>query len=124
MGKYVMREVPSGVKFDLRAANGGSLAASEVYETRAACLRGIASVRGNAAMAKVEDQTRAGWERLRCPKFEVYMDKSGDYRFRLKARNGAIVAVSGAYTSRAACLLGIESVRANAPDATVENLGA
>ena len=33
------------------------------------------------------------------PKFEVYMDRAGQYRWRLKARNGEIVAVSEGYTS-------------------------
>jgi uncharacterized protein YegP (UPF0339 family) len=53
------------------------------------------------------------------PKFEVFTDKSGKYRFRLKAKNGEIIAASQAYASKAACMNGIESVKINAPVADV-----
>lgn len=53
------------------------------------------------------------------PKFEWYKDKSGKYRFRLVAPNGEIIAVSEAYSSKSACLNGIESVKKNAPVANV-----
>ncbi|MEU8540019.1 YegP family protein [Streptomyces sp. NPDC048717] len=52
-------------------------------------------------------------------KFEVYRDKADKYRFRLKAGNGEIIAVGEAYESKASCLNGIESVKANAPSAPV-----
>ena len=52
-------------------------------------------------------------------KFEVYTDKSGKYRFRLKAGNGEIIASSEAYESKAGCMNGIESVKKNAPEAKV-----
>lgn len=52
-------------------------------------------------------------------KFEVYQDKAGKHRFRLKASNGQIIAVGEAYESKSACLNGIESVKKNAPDAGV-----
>lgn len=52
-------------------------------------------------------------------KFEVYKDKKGEYRFRLKASNGQVIAVSEGYSSKPACMNGIESVRKNAPDAEV-----
>ena len=52
-------------------------------------------------------------------KFEVYQDKSGKYRFRLKAGNGEIIASGEAYESKAGCLKGIESVKKNAPKAKV-----
>lgn len=55
-------------------------------------------------------------------KFEVYTDKNGKFRFRLKAGNGEIVATGEAYESKAACLKGVESVRTNAADAKVETL--
>jgi len=53
------------------------------------------------------------------PKFEVYMDNSGEYRFRLRARNGQIIAVSQGYKSKEGCMKGIESVRTNAPIAQI-----
>jgi uncharacterized protein len=52
-------------------------------------------------------------------KFELYTDKSGQYRFRLKAGNGEIIASSEAYASKSGAQNGIESVRNNAPDAPV-----
>lgn len=51
--------------------------------------------------------------------FELYEDASGQYRFRLKAGNGQTIAASEAYTTKAAATNGIESVRTNAPDATL-----
>lgn len=116
MSKFTIRPVGCGLKFDLRASNGEPVATSEVYETRASCMRGVESVRRNAAAAPLEDLTCAGTA-VKNPKFQLYADKAGAYRFRLRARNGEIIASSGAYTTRAACLGGIESVRANAPAA-------
>ncbi len=52
-------------------------------------------------------------------KFEVYQDKSGDFRFRLLATNGQVIATSQGYKSKKTCLQGIESVKANAPTAQV-----
>lgn len=49
-------------------------------------------------------------------KFEVYADKGGDYRFRLKAGNGEIILSSEGYSSKSACMNGVESVKKNAPD--------
>ena len=53
------------------------------------------------------------------PKFEVYTDKAGEFRFRLKATNGQVIAVSEGYKAIASCLNGIESVKKNAVDAEV-----
>ena len=117
MGKFVIRNVSTGVKFDLKAANGEVIATSEVYESRAACLRGIESVRKNAANAKVQDKTAQTAVPVRNPKFELFSDRAGQYRFRLKARNGQVVAVSEGYATKAACENGMESVRKNAPEA-------
>jgi len=52
--------------------------------------------------------------------FEVYEDAKGEHRFRLKAANGQIIAVSEGYTSRSACLKGVDSVRRSAPEAPVK----
>ncbi|MDF2562969.1 MAG: hypothetical protein K0R99_4415 [Microbacterium sp.] len=51
--------------------------------------------------------------------FELYSDKSGGFRFRLKAGNGEIIATSESYTTKSAALGGIDSVRRNAADAEV-----
>lgn len=120
MQKFLIRAVPTGYKFDLRAANGQTVATSEVYKTEAACRKGIESVRKNAQNAKLEDQTDERCKTATNPKFQLYQDKSGNFRFRLKARNGQVVAVSEAYTTKIACENGIDSVRKNAPDAQIE----
>lgn len=54
-------------------------------------------------------------------KFEVYRDQADKYRFRLKAGNGEVIAVSEAYTSKSSAIGGIESVRKNAPTAMLDD---
>ena len=120
MSKFVVRTVASGVKFDLKATNGQVIATSEVYDTKASCLSGIESVRKCAPVAGLENQTIDGWEKVTHPKFEMYLDKAGEFRFRLKARNGKIIAISEGYTTKASCENGIDSVRRNAEVAEIE----
>ena len=119
MNHFLIREVPTGYKFDLKAANGQTIATSEVYSTKAACLNGIESVKTCCA-GEVEDQTVEAVEAKKCPKFELYADKAGEFRFRLKAKNGEVIASSEGYKSKAGCENGIESVKKNAPEAEVE----
>lgn len=52
-------------------------------------------------------------------KFEIYQDKAGKYRFRLKAGNGEIIAVGEAYNSKSSCKNGIDSIKRNAPTAEI-----
>lgn len=119
MGKFVIKTTATGVKFDLKAGNGEVIATSEVYTTEAACKNGIESVKKNAPVAAVEDQTVEGYAVEKNPKFEIYTDKANEYRFRLKATNGQIIAVSEGYKALAGCKNGIESVKKNAPEAEV-----
>ena len=119
MGKFVIRNTKTGVKFDLKAGNGEVIATSEVYASQAACKNGVESVRKNAPVAAVEDQTVEGFAVEKNPKFEIYTDKAGEFRFRLKATNGQIIAVSEGYKAMASCKNGIESVKKNAPEAAV-----
>lgn len=119
MGKFVIRSVPSGIKFDLKAGNGEVIATSEVYTSMDACHKGIASVQKNAVAANLENQTVPEYKNELNPKFQVYTDKAGEYRFRLTAKNGQVIAVSEGYKALASCLNGVESVRKNAPDATI-----
>lgn len=119
MSRFVIRAVNTGVKFDLRAANGQTILTSEVYRTEAACRAGIEGVRKNVPAARLEDLTGAGSKVPANPKFQVYLDKAGQFRFRLKARNGCIIAVSDGYGGKAACLGGIESVRQNVLQAQI-----
>ena len=53
MSKFVIREVPSGIKFDLKATNGQVIATSEVYTSQNACLNGVESVKKNAPSAEI-----------------------------------------------------------------------
>lgn len=122
MSKFVIRTVSSGYKFDLKATNGQVIATSEVYTTMAACKNGVESVHKNAPIANFENQTEEGYATATNPKFEMYQDKAGEYRFRLKATNGQIIAVSEGYKAMASCLNGIESVKKNAVDAPVEKV--
>ncbi|MCH5341480.1 MAG: YegP family protein [Acetatifactor sp.] len=119
MGKFVIKETKTGVKFDLKASNGEVIATSEVYSSEDACKKGIASVQKNAPVAAVENQTVEGYATEKNPKFEIYTDKAGEFRFRLKATNGQIIAVGEGYKALAGCKNGIESVKKNAPDASI-----
>ena len=124
MGKFVVKTTKTGFVFNLKAGNGEIIAVSEVYSTETSCMNGIESVRKNAVEAKLEDQTVEGFEKVTNPKFEVYVDKAGEFRFRLKARNGEIIAVGEGYKAKASCLNGIDSIRRYAPDAEVVKLEA
>lgn len=122
MGKFVVKQVKTGMVFNLKAGNGEVIATSEIYTTEAACMNGIESIRRNAIEAKLEDQTVEGYEAVTNPKFEVYTDKAGEFRFRLKAKNGEIIAAGEGYKTKASCLNGIDSIRRNAPEASVEKV--
>lgn len=119
MGKFVIRKTNTGIKFDLKATNGEVIATSEVYNSADACRNGVASVQKNAPVAAIENQTVADYATEKHPKFEVYADKAGEFRFRLKATNGQVIATSEGYKTIANCLKGVESVKKNAADSTV-----
>jgi len=113
MGKYALKETKTGFNFQLVAGNGEPIGSSEVYTTKAAALKGVESIRKNAPEAGVEDTTVEG-EKVKHPKFEIYEDKSGHFRFRLKATNGEIILSSEPYSSKTSAKNGCESVRRNA----------
>lgn len=119
MGKFVISKTDAGVRFNLKATNGQVIATSEVYNSDAACKNGIDSVKKNAPIAAVEDQTVDGFVTEKNPKFEIYKDKAGEFRFRLTATNGQTIAAGEGYTTHANCINGVESVKKNAPDAEV-----
>ena len=119
MSKFVIRGVASGLKFDFKSGNGQVIASSEVYTTDAACRKGIASVQKNAPSAGIEDRTEEGFSIRPHPKFELFQDKAGKYRFRLKATNGHIIATSDGYASKSGCLKGIERVKTHSETAQI-----
>ena len=114
MGKFVIKAAKSGIKFDLKAGNGEVIASSQVYKSLVSAKNGIASVTANAAVAEIEDQTVEG--------FQIYQDKAGEFRFRLKAKNGQIIATSEGYKTLASAKKGIASVKKNSADAPVDDL--
>ncbi len=119
MGKFVIRKTNTGIKFDLKAGNGEVIATSEVYTTKSACKKGVVSVMKNAPIANIEDQTVEDFATEKHPKFEVYLDKRGEFRFRLKATNGKNIATSEGYKAMSSCMKGIASVKKNAADAAI-----
>ena len=119
MGKFVVKTTKSGdYKFNLLATNGQVIATSQSYSSLKSCEAGVESVKNNA-LAHVEDQTVEGYETLTHPKYELYQDKAGEFRFRLKAKNGEIIATGEGYVSKANCQNGIASIGKNAPEAPV-----
>ena len=119
MGKFVIKQAKNGFMFNLKAGNGEIIATSEVYASIDACKNGVASVQKNAPIAAIEDQTVKDFETQKNPKFEIYADKRGEFRFRLKAANGQIIAVGEGYKAKASCKNGIASIVKNAPEAAV-----
>ena len=113
-GKFVVKEMKSGWRFNLVASNGQVIATSESYSGKEACLKGVESVRKNCAV-HVEDQTKPDFETLPHPKYEVYKDK---------ARNGEIIATGEGYKAKTSCLNGIDSIGRHAPDAGLEEIPA
>ena len=117
MGSFKIIVTATGHVFHLAAGNGETIGTSEVYSSKAACIKGTESVRANATIAHLEDQTLG--ESAVNPKFEIYIDKAGEFRFRMRAHNGEEILASEGYTTKESCKNGIESVRKNAPDAKV-----
>ncbi|HRB69292.1 MAG TPA: YegP family protein [Chitinophagales bacterium] len=106
MGKFVIKTKKDGqFYFNLLAGNGQSILKSEAYTTKQACENGIASVKSNAGNDA---------------RFEKKESKNGKPFFNLKAGNGQIIGSSELYETTASRDNGIESVKNNAPDASVE----
>jgi len=119
MGKFVISKAKTGVKFNLVAGNGEIILSSQVYKTKATCKKGIASIQ-RIADSPVEDQTVDGYKAESKPKYELYLDKKKEYRFRLIARNGQIVGSGEGYKTRDACKNGIASIKKNADSQIVD----
>ena len=119
MGKFVIKQTSDGgYSFNLVASNGEVIGTSQTYRSLSSAKGGVESVRKNY-YAKVEDQTYETFDKIRHPKFELYKDNGGEFRFRLKAMNGEIVLASEGYTTKTSAKNGIDSVRRNAEGSTV-----
>jgi len=115
-------------RFHLRAANGQIIAVSQSYGTIENALKGIASIKKNAPIAKVADFTTVGGALpelrhaggiVQDPVFEIQSSTGDKFRFHLKAANGQIIAVSQSYLTLQSAEKGIASVKKNAPMAKI-----
>jgi len=114
-------------RFHLKAANGQIIAVSQSYGTKESALKGIASIKTNAPIAKTADFTQGGTIPesthragiVQDPIFEIQFNAPDRYRFHLKAANGQIIAVSQSYLSKQSAQNGIASVKKNAPMAKI-----
>lgn len=119
MGVFVIWRNERGYRFNLRAVNDKVIATSQMYKTLTSCKGGISSVQTCAPTAAVENQTGESFKPLKCPKFQIYIDEAGEFKFRLLAKNGQSIIVSEGYASMDDCQDGIESVRKNVANADV-----
>lgn len=121
-GQFVCYKTAKGYwNYRLKASNKETIAVSggTGYSSFSACKAGIESVRRNTG-AKIEDQTLQKFEQLTNPKFEIYVDKAGKYRYRLKASNGELICTSeDGYASKDSCKKGIASLAKWAAEAEV-----
>ncbi len=107
MGKFVITKRTNGeFQFNLKAGNGEIILSSEGYTTRAACDSGVESVRKNSQTDE---------------RYEKKTASNGKCFFNLKATNGQIIGTSQMYESESGRDNGIESVKKNAPEATVDD---
>ncbi|MFX1708812.1 YegP family protein [Chitinophaga sp. CC14] len=105
MGKFIIKTAKDGQNyFVLKAGNGEAILSSEMYTTKAACNNGIESVKTNAPNDS---------------RYEKLTAKNGQFYFTLKAGNSQVIGTSEMYTTSSSRDGGIESVKSNAPGASV-----
>lgn len=110
-GRFEIKRAKDGrYVFNLYASNHVIVATSQIYSAASSAINGINSIIANAEKASVEDTTLKNTTVLPYPKWEIYMDKGNQYRFRLYATNGSCVVHSQGYTTKASCKNGIESI--------------
>ncbi len=121
----VITDIAGRIRFHLKAANGQIIAVSHSYGTKENALKGIASIKKNAPIAKTADYTTGGTIPThhagiaQDPVFEIQCNAPDRYRFHLIAATGQIVAVSQSYQSKQSAENGIASVKTNAPMAKI-----
>ena len=121
-GRFEINKSKDGKKyfFNLFASNQVGIASSQMYSTSQSALNGVKSVIANAPKAPIEDQTLKTYEELPYPKWEIYLDNGGKYRFRLNASNGNCVCHSQGYTTKTACKNGIDSIIRSSKNAEID----
>lgn len=124
-GKYVIKKTDKGnFVFKLYSSNYRVVAiGAQAYTTLGAAKIGIQSIINNAEKAPVENQTLKNYEVEKFPKWEIYQDKKGEYRLRLFATNGNLIATTNdGYADITGAKNGITAVaRANKGCAIVRN---
>ena len=120
--KYqVYQDVAGRYRFRLWAENNKIVVVSQGYDQHAGCMNGVKSVQNNCNAA-VEDMTIKE-EGIPNPKYQVFSDISSEYRFRLIAANGEIIAASEGYQAKEGCLKGVAAVKSSC-NAEIEDLTA
>ena len=92
--KFLVKKTNTGYNFLLVATNGQPVGSSQVYKALKSALAGVESVKTVSAVAEVEDQTKEPVEEKKNPKFVLYTDKAGEFRFKLQAANGQNILAS------------------------------
>ena len=118
--KFVVKKTNTGYNFLLVATNGQPVGNSQVYASLKSAQAGVEAVKKASAANVIEDTTAKEVEEQKNPKFVIYTDKAGLFRFRLQSSNGQNVLASEGYTTLAACKNGCASVVKNAAAAEVE----
>ncbi len=95
-GKYVIKKTDKGnFVFKLFSSNYRVVAiGAQAYTTLGAAKIGVQSIIKNAENAPIENQTLKNYETEKFPKWEIYLDKKGEYRLRLYATNGNLIATT------------------------------
>ena len=107
--------------FNLYSANKVIIATSQVYSSSQAAMTGVKSVMTNATKAEIEDTTLKTPIEKTYPKWEIYIDRACEYRFRLNASNATCICHAKAgYATKANCKRGIESIIRLAEDAQID----
>ena len=120
-GKFEINKSKDGKKFffNLYASNKVGIATSQMYSSAQSALNGVKSVIANAPTAPIEDQSLKKYDVLPYPKWEIYVDNGGKFRFRLNASNGSCVCHSQGYTTKTACKNGIDSIIRSSKNAEI-----
>ncbi len=120
-GKFIITKTPKGFfRFSLQASNSQTVLTSQNYASLRNCRDGIEAIKKNA-LVHVVDQTLKKEEKEIFPKYEVYLDKAGLFRYRLLAANGQNIAIAEeGYTTKAGCLNGIDAINRAAVGASVD----
>ncbi len=120
-GRFEIKKAKDGrYVFNLYASNHVIVATSQVYSSTQSALVGINSVIANAHKAPIEDQTQKAYQPYGYPKWEMYIDKGQQYRFRLYAANGSCICHSQGYTSKTNCKNGIDSIIRSSRNAEID----